>query len=252
MISIWEMNRADDNYGSNSVFEISGPQTELNFSDGITFVPPNNNYIAAANFATSAITFYRRISFAPMRFRLKPDFVLKAPGISGPDVIAFSACGRWLAVANHADHSASVFERRDVPLGGALEYGPQPVTVIRDPGLRHPHSIAFSPQTNHLVVTSSGANHLSIFAPDREAGGWNRSAQTEETFCPAQMFAEINGLNKMEGGPKGVAIHEDRLAVCSPEQGAKIYSFRERVSAADHPFYVTSKFTPCASGRSSP
>jgi hypothetical protein len=32
----------------------------------------------------------------------------------------------------------------------------------------------------------------------------------------------------MEGGPKGVAIHQNNLAVCSPQIGVKIYSFRER------------------------
>jgi hypothetical protein len=31
----------------------------------------------------------------------------------------------------------------------------------------------------------------------------------------------------MEGGPKGVAAHRDRLAICSPEHGVKIYSLRD-------------------------
>ena len=40
-------------------------------------------------------------------------------------------------------------------------------------------------------------------------------------------FMEVNTANKMEGGPKGVAIHDDKLAVCSPQIGVKIYTFRE-------------------------
>jgi hypothetical protein len=31
----------------------------------------------------------------------------------------------------------------------------------------------------------------------------------------------------MEGGPKGVAVYNNSLAVCSPEIGVKIYAFRE-------------------------
>jgi hypothetical protein len=39
---------------------------------------------------------------------------------------------------------------------------------------------------------------------------------------------EINSKSKMEGGPKGVAIENHSVAVCSPEFGIKIFSFRER------------------------
>jgi hypothetical protein len=31
----------------------------------------------------------------------------------------------------------------------------------------------------------------------------------------------------MEGGPKGIVIYQDRLAICSPEFGVNIYRFRE-------------------------
>ena len=44
------------------------------------------------------------------------------------------------------------------------------------------------------------------------------------------IFKEVNARNKMEGGPKGVAIHKNSLAVCSPEYGVKIYSFHENLS----------------------
>ena len=38
--------------------------------------------------------------------------------------------------------------------------------VITDPGLRHPHSVAFSSETNHLVVTNAAANYFSVYAPE--------------------------------------------------------------------------------------
>ena len=31
----------------------------------------------------------------------------------------------------------------------------------------------------------------------------------------------------MEGGPKGITIHENKLAVCNVTYGIKIFSFRE-------------------------
>lgn len=47
-------------------------------------------------------------------------------------------------------------------------------------------------------------------------------------FSPQRVFMEINSKSKMEGGPKGVAIENHTVAVCSPEFGIKIFSFRER------------------------
>ena len=41
------------------------------------------------------------------------------------------------------------------------------------------------------------------------------------------VFREVNTADKMEGGPKGVAVHGNTLAVCSPPIGLKIYSFCE-------------------------
>ena len=42
-------------------------------------------------------------------------------------------------------------------------------------------------------------------------------------------FQATNTANKMEGGPKGVAIRDNYLAICSPQIGVKIYSFREQL-----------------------
>ena len=101
------------------------------------------------------------------------------------------------------------------------------MTVIKDPGLRHPHSVAFCPETNHLVVTNSGANYFSVYA--RTMGvltmGWSQSPIAQKIVGPDALFQRVNARNKMEGGPKGIAIHEKSLAICSPEHGVKIYSY---------------------------
>jgi hypothetical protein len=117
-----------------------------------------------------------------------------------------------------------------------LEYEPWPATIIRDSGLRHPHSVAFSPQTHHLVVTNAGANYFSVYEPKRDAirMRWSKSPVLRQTVGPDRLFQEVNARNKMEGGPKGVAIHGNRLAICTPEQGIKIYRFHE-LSASPGP-----------------
>jgi hypothetical protein len=51
----------------------------------------------------------------------------------------------------------------------------------------------------------------------------------QKTVGPDSIFRKVNAANKMEGGPKGVAVSKNNLAVCSPELGIKIYSFREKI-----------------------
>lgn len=227
-IVIFEKNRTNDTYGPDPVFEISGPRTKLDYSDGVAFVPPNNDYLAACNLEVGNISLFRSVSISPIGFELDPVFDLRHDSLSRPDGLGFSRCGTWLAVANHGNHSVSVFGRRDTM--GRLEYGPDPVTIVMDPTMRYPHSVAFTPETNHLVVTNAGANYFSVYEPTRNDVGvsWSQSPVSQTAFGPDREFREINERNEMEGGPKGVAIHKNRLAVCSPEFGIKIFSFRER------------------------
>lgn len=229
-IALYEKNRTSETYGPEPAFEICGPRTKLNFSDGVAFVPPRNDYLAACNLTIGSISFYRKLSSSPTAFELEPAFELKHASLASPDGLGFSECGNWLAIANHGNHSICVFQRRNRILSeNKLAYGPDPVAIIKDPGLRHPHSVAFTPETNHLVVTNAGANYFSVYEPQSRnlEVCWSQSAVIQQPVGPDRVFKEVNARNKMEGGPKGVAIHKSSLAVCSPEHGVKIYSFRE-------------------------
>ncbi len=229
-IAIYEENRADETYGPDPVFEICGPTAKLDFSDGVAFVPPDNDYLAACNLATGTIAFYCRRPRSPGGFDLEPTFELKHRSLSNPDGLAFSQCGRWLAIANHGNHSVSVFGRRKRILSkGTLRYGPEPMTIIKEPGLRHPHSVAFTPETNHLVVTNAGANYFSVYKPEshRFRTRWAQSPVIKKAVGPDAIFKAVNMRNKTEGGPKGVAVHGSSLAICSPEHGIKIFPFHE-------------------------
>jgi DNA-binding beta-propeller fold protein YncE len=105
----------------------------------------------------------------------------------------------------------------------------RPVTIIKDPLLRHPHSVAFTPATSHLVVTNAGANYFTVYAPERRRLGtrWSHKPVAQVIAHDDDAFKAVNMTNKTEGGPKGVAVSKDSLVVCSPQIGIKIYSFRE-------------------------
>jgi DNA-binding beta-propeller fold protein YncE len=229
-ICIYQKHQTTSDYSTDPVFEIRGREAKLNFPDGVAFVPPDDGYLAACNLKTSTITFYRNTSGLSVGFELKPVFRLKERSLYRPDGLTFSQCGTWLAVANHGNHTVSIYERRRIVCSGQeVQYGPRPVTIIRDPGLRHPHSVAFTPKTNHLVVTNSGANYFSVYQPERHVAEmrWSQSPVLQPILGPDSIFNQINSRSKMEGGPKGIAIHKNTLAICSPEYGIRIYSFRE-------------------------
>lgn len=231
VIVVFERHRGGDTFRPDPVFEISGPRTRLNFSDGVAFVPPNDHYVAACNLEVGNVSLFRRTSDSPLGFDLDPAFDLRHDSLSHPDGLDFSRCGTWLAVANHGSHSVSVFRRRDdILTTGRLEYGPDPVSIVKDPSMRFPHSVAFTPETNHLVVTNAGANYFGVYEPvrDGQAVRWSPWPVLLTVVVPNREFREVNSRNEMEGGAKGVAIHGNRLAVCSPEFGIKICSFRER------------------------
>ncbi len=126
----------------------------------------------------------------------------------------------------------SIFRRRNKLLsGGKLRYGPEPVTVIEDAPLRYPHSVAFSPVLHYLIVTNAGANYFNAYEPTVHGFGlrWSQSPVKQCAVGPLQAFQAVNSGNKMEGGGKGVAIHSGNIAVCSSENGLKIFSLRERL-----------------------
>ena len=96
-IAIYEKTRSDERYGSEPAFEISSPKSQLAYSDGVTFVPPNNGYLAACNLELGTVLFFRRISLSPVAFEETPEFELKHPSVFHPDGLAFSrvAAGGW-------------------------------------------------------------------------------------------------------------------------------------------------------------
>jgi hypothetical protein len=233
-VAIYARSDEHDNFQPSPTCEIAGSDSGLDFSDAVTFVPPNDDYLAVCNLQTSALTFYARLSQAPEVFQTEPTFLLTHPSLNCPDGLAFSQCGTWLAVANHGNHTVTIFQRSHrIQTGNGLKFEREPITIIQDPQLRHPHSVAFTPR-GRLIVTSAGANFLSVYEPRKRSlsMGWSQLPSFQLITGLESSFRIINALNKMEGGPKGVAVHCGQLAVCSPEFGLKIFNFSERWHAS--------------------
>ncbi|MGB9368455.1 MAG: hypothetical protein WCE79_20830 [Xanthobacteraceae bacterium] len=216
---------AGETYGPAPSFEIAGPDTKLEFTDAVAFVP-GSDHLAACNLSLGTVSFYRVLSRKPVRIETAPCYELKHPAMDHPDGIAFSNDGAWLASANHGSHSVTIF-RRGANAGDPI-YGPYPVADIRDDDLRYPHSVAFT-DNGHLIMTNAGANYMKVYR--FTAGRTARDLSVAPVFKMAvneeATFHEVNNRNKMEGGPKGLAVHGNEIAVCSPEIGIKIYRFRE-------------------------
>jgi hypothetical protein len=229
-VALYEHNTIDDSYGPDPVFEIVGPESRLEFSDAVSFVPPQNDYLAACNLTLGTVSFYALLSHSPLRFATAPVFELKHPSLNQPDGLGFSNCGEWLAIANHGGGSVSIFrwQRRSFYRERPI-YGPEPAATIEDGDLRYPHSVAFTTTGSHLAVTSAGANYLKVYRiTDR---GLAKEPLVEPVMKlmvnEESAFRAVNTQNKMEGGPKGIAIHGEELAVCSPEFGIKLYRYSE-------------------------
>lgn len=228
-ISIFKESAVEGIYDPDPICVISGADSHLEFSDGVAFVPPRNDYLAACNLSSGIISFYPRTSLFPLNFSSSPEFELKHDSVVHPDGLAFSSCGKWLATANHGGHSVSIFKRRSKLLAnGKIRYGPEPTAIITDPELRHPHSVAFT-AGGHLVVTNAGANFFSVYRMGQRffrKATFSRPVK-QQMVSEEAVFREVNSQNTMEGGPKGVAIDRNAIAICSPEIGIKLYPFRE-------------------------
>jgi 6-phosphogluconolactonase (cycloisomerase 2 family) len=223
--------RTDDSglYSISPTFLISGEQSKLAFSDGVAFLPPDDLYLAACDFAHSTICFFRRVSLSPPIFETAPELELKHESIYQPDGLCFSSCGQWLACANHGKQTIAIFRRAE-RVGDRIKFERSPEAVIKDPGLRYPHSVGFTPMTNQVIVTNAGANYFAAYPLQRRRWFGTRysySPRLRVIVHDEDAFKEVNMTNKMEGGPKGIAIAENMVAICSPQIGAKIYRFRE-------------------------
>lgn len=227
MVMIYAKRDRDGGYGPEPVCQITGEISGLAFSDAVAFIPPDGAVLAACNLTSNKITFYRRKHADVQGFENAPFYELQGGEIYKPDGLAISRNGKWLAVANHGRHSISVFRRNNNNNG---EFSFELESVIKDRSIRYAHSVAFTPRHNHLLLTNAGANYVNIYRTNVSKDG-----HTTWTNVPSQQlltgndieFSKINARNKMEGGPKGIAVDGRTIALCRPESGLSLYAYTE-------------------------
>lgn len=145
---------------------------------------------------------------------------------SMPDGLAFSPDGQRLAVANNKSHEVTIYARE----GGRFGRAP----IARLGGLRHPHSLAFTPDSLELIVTNSGGPSVSVFRC-RE-GEWSSRPVLDWAACPYETFLSAHYAAFVasdrtlacEGGPKGLALHTNRIAWSGPNIGIVEYGIDQK------------------------
>lgn len=227
-ISLWAAYPRTAQENSLPTLTIGGPDAAAGYYDSISSYPGAEGYLAAGNFADDSVNFFRLIADPAIGCSSRPQSVFRSPYLCAPDGIAFSACGAWLACSNHFNHTVSVFQLQSPATEDrGPVFDPVPVMMIRDPGIRFPHSLAFCPGTNDIAVTSAGSPYVNVYAAiaDRQMPRWSSTSVHRFLFCPVDIFEPINSESPRQGGGKGIAIHGDALAICSPEMGFKIYKY---------------------------
>lgn len=130
-----------------------------------------------------------------------------------PDGIAVSPDHRWLAVSNHDTHEVFVY-----PLDGTLGPDLPPTGRMRGPSF--PHGMQFSADGRRLVVADAAHPFLFVYdTPDGDWAGARRPSAVVRVLDDATFLAARRD-NPQEGGPKGVAMLPNGLALTTGEYAA--------------------------------
>ena len=149
VVSVWLLNRETSETTDAPTKRIFLNTPPDQYVDAICFLPQDSPYFATANHHTSTISFYKTRLKSQTELHATPETTFFSPFLNGPEGIAFSACGCWLAVANHGNNTVAVFRRLySSQAGSAPRFDPRPATLISDPEMNRPHSVAFSPVFN--------------------------------------------------------------------------------------------------------
>jgi sugar lactone lactonase YvrE len=221
-------------FSDRPIWTLRGRRSRLGYCDGVKFVPPAGDFLAAVDLKHDRVTLYARSAWFAGRFRRRPAHVLEGEEtrLAKPDGLAFSPAGALLAVTNHGGGTVTVYARG----ARAPVYGPRPVAVIGAGRLRYPHSVAFSPDGDHLAVSDAGARTVCVWrrepGDDPAASRWPEAPAYEVEACDPATFEAKNRVEPKEGGPKGIAFGADSLAICSAGVGLRVHRVRGAPAAA--------------------
>ncbi len=129
------------------------------------------------------------------------------------DGLAISKINNMLAVVSHTSNVILFYKY----IGNGM-YNDMPIEVLYSEDLYHPHSIAFHPITNDIVVSNSGGkNNINVFEYISDGIYASVSKQTLQTYNPDTLHLQ-EGLPG-EGGIKGLSFSNDGklMAACAPD-----------------------------------
>jgi hypothetical protein len=173
---------------------------------------PGSVAVRATRFGSREVLVCNNWSNAITRHPLEADGVPSIGGVALrkwldlPDGLAVSGDGEWLAVSNHNSHTVLIYACAH------MHEDADPVGILR--GVRYPHGIRFAPGDRQLLVADAAAPNVHVFSTS--GGDWNgvRYPSASLRVMDDETFA-AGRHNPQEGGPKGIDVRTNVLAVTS-------------------------------------
>jgi len=142
-----------------------------------------------------------------------------------PDGLAFSKDGKLLAITSHRTHSVIIYEE-----GESGVYSESPVQIIEG-DLCYPHSVAFHPLDDTLVISSAGGRKTLAVYPKLSdtAPFYGEPAQVLGIFNPKSVhhqkwFPEEGGIKGVCFSPDGRILGLSASDITDPRKEIQFYS----------------------------
>ena len=160
----------------------------------------------------------RRNGYAPI-----VSEILIRDGVTVPDGVAHSRCGRWIAISNHGHHNVLLF-RNDRDLGPRTR--PQAVLT----GMNYPHGVHFAENGRSILVADAGAPFVHFYRSAAEWTGEHRP-ETSIQVLTDESFRRGN-KDPTTGGPKGIDVTVDGrvMVVTCQEQPIAFFDLKESIA----------------------
>lgn len=197
---------------------------------GAVAYSPSENIIALGDSYSNRVLIY---SYTEEKYLKNPSCILRPHELCIADGLRFSPDGKFLGVTSHGNHSALFFERK--PNSQNL-FSPKPVNIIEgmDAFLKYPHSLAFHPTKDFLVISSAGGSgDVNFYQKEiKDERSYLSSPIQMLKILPEDISQAIERVYPEECGGKGVAFSPDGkvLGVCLPNIIGEdsIHFFREK------------------------
>ena len=156
---------------------------------------PNRYRLLICNNHWNAVTAHR-VSLGSS-IEIRHEGVLIENRLKIPDGVSISRDGSWIAISNHVDGEALLYENTP-----ELHRGTAPAAVLR--GIICPHGVRFTPD-GRLLVADAASQYLHVF--ESTNGGWSGVQQPTKSVRVVDDDTFYSGrYDSREGGIKGIAL----------------------------------------------